>query len=266
MDLQFHSSNPDLIVHPFQDLDEGSTSVSDPTKYKFHETVSRWTDFMYTRYHPRSVNLLQQYKNSPNENEFDTFTNGRVTWSNHDLNENMLDRTRQYLEECSNCQGFQMLFTADDGFSGLAMECMRELTDEYGKTILAIPVLAPNGVQYKNCDTQMSATIRAANIALCYSNLIENCNLFLPLSTMETCWRDVKNPRQFDGLNYLPDNHYQTSAIIASYLDTISLKYRLNSSNGTHLTGFCTDMNNYGRKLCAGGLGKQQLNTTEASE
>lgn len=216
---------------------------------------------MYTRYHPRSVNLLQQYKNSPIENEFDTFTNGRETWSRDGLNDDILDRTRQYLEECSNCQGFQVLFTADDGFAGLSMKCMEEITDEYGKTILAIPLFPPRAVQYKNCDKQMSATIRAANIALCYSNLIENCNLFLPLSTMETCWRDVKDPRQFDGVSYLPDNFYQTSAIIASYLETISLKYRLNNASGTHLTGFCTDLNNYGRKLCAGGLGEHFLNT-----
>lgn len=210
---------------------------------------------MYTRYHPRSINVVHEYRaQSGDEKEFDTFTNGRSLWTSNDLNENLMDKTRMYLEECNNCQGFQLLFDCQDGFSGLSIKCLDQLEDEFGKTMFTVPLFTPRQSLFKNCDPQMSTSIRVANTALAFSNLIECSNLFLPLSTMENCWRDVKSPRQFAFMNYLPDNLYQTSAILATYLDTLTLKYRLNHSSGTTLAGFCSDMGNYGRKLVAGGL------------
>lgn len=225
---------------------------------------------MYTRYHPRSINVIQEYKatsTSGDGKEFDTFTNGRSLWKQNYLNETLMDKTRLYLEECNNCQGFQFLFDCVDGFTGLSIKCLEEFEDDYGKTMFTIPLLTPRSTLFKACDQNMSTSIRVANTALTFANLIERSSLFLPLSTMETCWRDVKNPRKFEGLNYLPDNLYQTSAILASYLDTVTLKYRLNSnsaSSTTNLTGFCSDLSNYGRKLIAGGLAMPfPMNTTE---
>lgn len=250
------SRNPPIdTLFVFQDLEANAPSANDPTKYQFHETVQSWSDFVYTRYHPRSINVIHEYKYSATENEFDTFTNGRSLWTRDGLNDNLLDKTRLYLEECNNCQGFQVLFDCVDGYSGLASKCLEEFQDDYGKTQFAVPILPPKITLFRSCEEQMSASIRAANTALTFANLIDNCNMFLPLSTMETCWRDVKSPRHFDGITYLPENLYQTSAILASYLDTMSLKYRLNNSSATtNLTGFCSDLSNYGRKLCAAGL------------
>lgn len=248
-----------------KDLDENSPSTSDPEEYKFHETVQSWTDYMYTRYHPRSINVIQEYKSSAgDDNAFDTFTNGRALWPREYINDLMMDKTRMYLEESNNCQGFQVLFDCSDGFTGLSMKCLDELEDDYGKTIFAIPLIAPRSTMFRNCDNQMSTSIRVANTALTFASLIDSSSLFLPLSTMETCWRDVRKARQIDGVNYIPDNLYQTSAILATYLDTITLKYRLTNSSSTNLTGFCSDLNNYGRKLVAGGLAMPfPMNTTE---
>lgn len=243
------------LLHSCQDLDENSPSTSDPTKYQFHETVQSWTDYMYTRYHPRSINVMQEYKNTKGDDrEFDTFTNGRSMWRHNELSETLLDKTRMYLEECNSCQGFQVLFDCVDGFTGLSVKCLEELEDDFGKALFAIPLIPPRATVFKSCDPQMSTSIRVANTALTFASLIDSSSLFLPLSTMETSWRDLKNPRHFPGLQYLPDNLYHTSAILASYLDTITLKYRLNNASATNLTGFCTDLTNYGRKLCAAGL------------
>lgn len=248
-----------------RDLDENAPSTSDPAQYAFHDTVQSWSEFTYTRYHPRSMNAIQRYKYSAAENEFDTFTLGRAVWAEDHLNESLMDNTRMYLEESNNCQGFQMLFDCIDGFAGIAIKCQEELEDEYGKSLFSIPLIPPRVTAFKNCESQLSKSIRTVNIALTFASMIENStSLFLPLSTMETCWRDVMSPRKFDGVNYLPENFYQTSAILASYLDTLSLKYRLNSSTSTNLTGFCTDLSNYGRKLCAGGLAMPfPMNNTE---
>lgn len=79
--------------------------------------------------------------------------------------------------------------------------------------------------------------------------------MILPLSTMSNCWRKLATPRQFSNFEYDPHNLYETSAILATYLDTISLRYRVNESiDSCNLSGFCSDLTNYGRKLVAAGL------------
>lgn len=72
--------------------------------YNFIETVETWTDFMYSRYHPRSVHILNEYEHSTKENAFDCFTSGASTWKTDDFQDNYCDKIRQYIEECNSCQ------------------------------------------------------------------------------------------------------------------------------------------------------------------
>lgn len=247
----------------FQDLKEGSSSADDPDNYKFEENVKSWTDFMYSRYHPRSINVLQDFRVSDSENEFDTFTNGRETWTRNNFNEDFLDKARLYLEECNSCQGFQALFDCTDGFSGLTVKCLEEMADEYGKTVFVVPIVPPRVHEFKNSDSPMSLTIRIVNLAMTYASLIENSSMFLPISTMAKGWRDLSSPREIPGISFIPDDYYQTSSILASYLDTISLRYRT-TNNPNYLPGFCSDLSNHGRKLCGAGLGLPfQMNAKE---
>lgn len=98
----------------------------------------------------------------------------------------------------------------------------------------------------------MSDSIRVVNSALAFSQLIEQASLFIPLSTQDRVWRQLGSARQFPSIQYKNDNLYETSAILASYLDTISLRYRLKDAPMSNtLAGFCGDMNNYGRKFAA---------------
>lgn len=104
-------------------------------------------------------------------------------------------------------------------------------------------------------DDPMSDSIRVVNSALTFSHLIDQASLFIPLSTQDRAWRQLGSSRQFPSLQYTHDNLYQTSAILASYLDTMSLRYRLKDAPTTNtLSGFCGDLNNYGRKFAAAAL------------
>ena len=101
----------------------------------------------------------------------------------------------------------------------------------------------------------MSDSIRVVNSALTVNQLIEQASLFVPLSTQGRVWRKLDSSREFPSLQYQANNLYQTSAILASYLDTITLRYRLRNAPLTNtLSGFCGDLNNYGRKLAAAAL------------
>lgn len=101
----------------------------------------------------------------------------------------------------------------------------------------------------------MTSSIRVANIALTYSNLIEQSSMFLPLSTLDGGnWRQFGNSRQFPLIKYDEKNLYHTSAILASYLDTLTLRYRIRNNSSNTLLELCGDLTNYGRKMTAGGF------------
>uniref|UniRef100_A0A1B0DNQ5 Misato Segment II tubulin-like domain-containing protein n=2 Tax=Phlebotomus papatasi TaxID=29031 RepID=A0A1B0DNQ5_PHLPP len=223
--------------------------------YEFRNTVKSWTDFMYTRYHPRSVNVIREYSHSDEENSFDTFTNGRELWKSGSFGEDFGDKIRQYIEECDNCQGFQVLFDCTDGFSGLTAQCFDDLNDEYGKCILAYPLIPPQVRNFKNADSAVTSQIRVVNLSLSFASLIESSSLFVPVSTMAQGWRNVSGSRQFPNVSYDPENFYQTSAILATFLDTLTLKYRAKDIlQPMVLSEFCADLNAYGLKMCSGNL------------
>ncbi|XP_040175825.1 protein misato [Anopheles arabiensis] len=262
--------------HPYQkDLLEAGTSSANGEEeaekdYNFAATVQDWIDYSYTRYHPRSINVIERYTHSREEAQLDTITNGMELWKDYDFQDEFTDRARQYIEECDGCQGFQMLFDCVDGFSGVAIKLLEHLQDEYGKATLPFPVFPPKAPTFKSADEPMSHSIRVVNTALAFAQLPDQCSLFVPLSTMGRCWRNVAEPRALPNLLYDPANFYQTSAILASFLETATLRYRLKGSattgSGAYLSGLCGDLSAYGRKMAAAGLafpfpldGKQDL-------
>lgn len=236
-----------------QDLDKNSMDTDDKD-YNFHENTRSWTDYMYTRYHPRTINVLPMQNSAADEISFDSYAFGAHTWTNKYFDDEFSDRIRQYLEECNNCQGFQALFDCSDAYSGLSMKIFEHLHDEYGKAQFTIPIFAPTQNRYNdaNFNQILCDSNRVVNSAMSYANLFEYSSLILPLSTMGQCWRKLDRPRQFSGIEYDPTNWYETSAILATYLDAISLRYRCSEAiDSCHLANFCTDITKNGRALAS---------------
>lgn len=238
-----------------RDLDANTVADSDSADkdYDFRNNVSTWTDYLSTRYHPRSFKLLRSITEASETQQFDCYSSGTQIWTAESFEDDFGDRVRQYIEECNNCQGFQLIFDATDGFSGLSVKCLEHLSDEYGKSSMVVPIFSPNRTKFgAHVDEAMADSIRVLNTALTYGNLIEHSSLILPLSVMARNWRKVEQPRKFPYFDYDAHNLYESSAILAAYLDTMSLRYRV--SDGQHLAGFCSDLSNYGRKLVGAGL------------
>lgn len=237
-----------------KDLDEAAAIVEDK-QYDFSNNTKTWADYMFARYHPRSINLLSSV-NKSNDIAFDCYSRGAQAWTENYFEYDFSDRIRQYIEECNNCQGFQMIFDASDAFSGLSLKILEHTQDDYGKTSLTIPIFSPQQISCgPNTPAALADSTRVINAALTYGNLIELSSMILPLSTMSRCWRNLSRPRTFPHFKYDSSNLYETSAILATYLDTISLRYRVRENIDTcHLASFCSDLTNYGRKLTAAGL------------
>lgn len=237
-----------------EDLDNPTIDI-ESKDYKLVETVQNWPDFLYTRYHPRTINIINDFKYEPDKQTFDTHSLGEQLWKTEQFEDEFCDKIRQYVEECDFMQGFQTIFDSFNGHGGLATQCMTYLNEEYGKANFAVPVYMPSNILYDKAGGEISNLIRVANSALVFQQLIEQASLFTPLCTQARVWRHLSQPRVFPQLEYQTENFYQTSAILASYLDTITLRYRLkNAPASNSLAGFCGDLTNYGRKMCNAAL------------
>lgn len=154
------------------------------------------------------------------------------------------------MEECDNLQGFQLLADAVDAFGGLADSILVHLQDEYSsKTVITYPTVP----SYYPDPTPMQDVNRMINILLTYQKLSENSSLVVPISTNKTAWRNLGSPTEFSNLIYDQKVSYQTSAILASFLDTISLKYRLRNDK-TSLHDIVSGLTYSDRKICAASI------------
>lgn len=225
--------------------------VADGKEFNLKESISNWPDFMYTRYHPRSINIVKNYEYHEDVSTLDTFSAGMQLWNGSFFEDNFCDKIRNYIEESDHCQGFQTFFDAYDGFAGVSIKCLEYLQDEYSKSVLAIPLIPPRTKNFQFSDEAMSDSIRLINIGFSYAKLAEFSSLFVPLSTMKRGWRNISDAVDFPFINYETDNTYHSSAIIASFLDTMSLRYRLKDQFlQSFLSNFCSELNIYNRKLC----------------
>ncbi|XP_004519976.1 protein misato [Ceratitis capitata] len=257
-DLEDLSTDVEIVQQPQADKHDFQKDLENPVvdiqeqNYNLADNVETWTDYLYARYHPRTVNIINEYKYDTEKQTFDTFSSGVQLWKTEQFEYDFCDKIRQYVEECDYMQGTQVLFDCFNGYTGLATECMEYLNDEYSKAIFAIPVYSPRNTLFENADEPMTDSIRVVNSALAFHKLSEQASLFVPLGTCDRVWRQLGAARPLSALNYKADNLYQTSAILAGYLDTITLRYRLrNAPSAYSLAGFCGDLTNYGRKLAS---------------
>lgn len=240
-----------------QHLEQGTSKTVQPEEFNFSESVATWTDYMYSRYHPRSINIIGSLEHSSKEAALDTFTSGENLWKTPAFEDDFADRIRLYIEECNHCQGFQLLFDGEDGFAGLASKTLQHINDEFSKSSICFPVFAPHPRVFKQTEAVMTDTIRVVNIAMSYANMIEDqaAALIVPLSTASKVWRSSFGSRKFPLFEYKSDCQYETSAVLATYLDTITLEYR-RKNHANSVASFCSSLNNYGRRLAATGLGE----------
>ncbi|KAF5300866.1 hypothetical protein FQR65_LT09028 [Abscondita terminalis] len=252
--VQTETAEPTL-KNKFQEELATAKNPHDVLKKSFDlsNDVKVWSDFLYSQFHPRTVNTVSQYSHNENSN-FSGFTQGLELWNTEQFTEAFSDKIRNYIEECDHFQGFHVTFDSVDGFSGLASSCIKYIEEEYEKKpILAFPVI-PSCYSVDESSTTSTArcsdSLRIVNLALCYDALNEYCSLFVPLCTGTTGWRQPGPKRVFNLVSYNRSLYYHTSAILAAAMDTFTLKHRLKSSYHA-LNDVCTYFNSNGRKAVA---------------
>ena len=234
---------------PFVKSLEEPSETSEPTSYDLEDHINSWVDYLVPRFHPRTVNIVKQYKHECTTQPFDVFTYGRNLWNAEKFSEDFCDRIRAYVEDCDLMQGFQIILDSVDGFAGLGASCMQYLRDEYGKSILSFPCM-----DSKKTEPSMSNLVQALNTALCWQQIGEYSSLYSPLCCGQTGWPQPGDPRPFNHLIYDAELNYHSSALLATALDTLTLRYRRKEYPNVVLSDLCADLNKLGRKAAATSL------------
>ncbi|KAK3913705.1 Protein misato [Frankliniella fusca] len=218
--------------------------------YNLDKDVKTWSDFLVSRFHPRTVFVTNEYEHNSSEQPFDIYNYGTNLYKNGDFEDEFTDRIRNYLEECENAQGFQVLYDGTDGFGGIASSLSEYLADEYrNKSILALPLISPIGDI-----TPLQECIRTVNFALSLQKVSELASFLVPLGTDSKNWRSVGPPRTFPHLKYDSSSPYHTSAILATAIDTFSLRYRLRNGSD-RMSDMIDPMRRHGRSVACCSLG-----------
>ncbi|XP_059490557.1 protein misato homolog 1 [Neocloeon triangulifer] len=223
--------------------------VPQTKQYKLDDCVDVWSDFLRTRYHPRSINIVQEYERGSESSKFDAFPQGAALWKTDLFEDTFVDSIRRYAEESDNLQGFQVLVDSVNAFGGLASAATQFLADDYSsKSIFTFPV------GHGSYPERLAAleTLRTANVALCIQNLALHSTMMVPISTSRGFWQQNAVPRLLPHVNYKPHLPYHTSSLIAATLEGCTLPFRVH--NGLGMSDLEHSLVFNGRKAVAASL------------
>jgi len=235
--------------------------TTDKETFHLESQVKVWSDFLRTRYHPRTNVVVQDYQHGDFAiNPFDTYGLGYN--ASADLLEEIEDRVRYFAEECDSLKGFHLLTDSHTGFGGLSVRIAEILSEDYGsaKTVIAFP-LTPS---MPDMTEQMKAATGLVPAAFCTSMFLNSaltchglatgpCGLTSPLSLLKDTFPIMKTGNDHVrslGLSseFQPQLAYHSSSILASALDTLTLPWR--SYNGSApISSLITELNRGGRAM-----------------
>ncbi|GAX76227.1 hypothetical protein CEUSTIGMA_g3671.t1 [Chlamydomonas eustigma] len=185
------------------------------------DTVSAWTDYLKA---PLTSSLVYTIPGIwKGINEFTSYCDGVTAMSGDgpakEAKEEISDRVRVLSEQSDGLQGFQVLTEDKGGFGSITQRLLEELREEYSnRDVLLFSVRPPSNpaVKIKGMEEARSA----ANDAMALSTLPELCSMYVPLAVP---W----SRHAFPHLIYKTNSHFQTSAILASAIDSFTLPARL---------------------------------------
>ncbi|XP_067169367.1 protein misato homolog 1 isoform X4 [Apteryx mantelli] len=206
-----------------------------------------WPDYLNVHLHPKSIFVIKQYNHDGECGRLEAFGQGESLLQDPVCLEELEDRLHFFVEECDYLQGFQVLCDLHNGFSGVGAKVTELLHDEYsGKGILTWG-LTP--VIHKMAESEKDF-YRLMNTALGIVHLSTQSSLFCPLSLSGSLGIKPEPPITFPYINYDASLNYHSSAILATVLDTLTVPYRLSTSQCS-MMHLAETLNFSGRKVVA---------------
>lgn len=232
--------------------DERLTKGGDSAKlYDLNGQVKYWSDYLSSRFHPKTNVIVNSFQQDNAVNPFDVFGQGKLLWedANQGVGEEVEDRVRGFAEECDNLEGFQLLADCADGFGGLSTSLTQLLADDYhSKSLLTFPV---SRAMYQDYSFPRNG-LRMVGSVLSLSGLMES-DLITPMSLGREWFPLHGKIRSIENVDYDPSLDYHTSGILALALDTLSLPWRKKGGEVTSAE-VAQGIGTCGRKIAALGV------------
>ena len=204
---------------------------------KLKHDAMHWTDFSKALFHPRTVQVVDGIFETSSEGvkSFAGFGEGASWAMELDRRENLREDIRKWVEECDYLRGFHVFVEDHSGFGGLCEKVLEEVRDAHGQgvSILTFCCRKPRDEEVKinnnrNDDddnefleiTQKRNNERRfmLNDGLSLARISPLTDAYIPLYGSQT--------------NGQQRSAYQTSARIATAIDTITTPWRLQSTPG----------------------------------
>ena len=210
---------------------------------KLKHDAMHWTDFSKAFFHPRTVQVLDGIFETSSEGvkSFAGFGEGASWAMELDRRENLREDIRKWVEECDYLRGFHVFVDDHSGFGGLCEKVLEEVRDAHGQgvSILTFCCRKPRNDEGRRNHEEIKIN----------NDGDDDNNEFLEITQKRN---DERRLMLNDGLSlarispltdaYIPlygsqpngqrHSAYQTSARIATALDTITTPWRLKSTDG----------------------------------
>lgn len=223
----------------------------------------KWGDYSYTYYHPKSIliptqdiamvnsinpqafNSLDgnQVDSSQNRSEedinFSNWLHGRSLWQRTSFRDEFEDRIRFYSEECDWLEGFQILSDSAEfsGFAQLSNIVSHYFNDDYHKKVqLHFPIsqFSSNFLMRRRFNPNLVPTVKdwlgmLGKSMIFYDLALSSsaADAITPLNDLSPSHLEAHPSNFYD--KYSSNMHsslYHSSAVVASYLETITTPYR----------------------------------------
>ncbi|XP_019348733.2 protein misato homolog 1 [Alligator mississippiensis] len=208
-----------------------------------------WSDYLRVHLHPRSIFEIQRYNHDGDSNRLEAFGQGESLLSEPTYLEELEDKLHFFIEECDYLQGFQILCDMHDGFSGVGAKVTELLCDEYsGRGILSwglTPIISNTGDPCKDFYRLMNTVLGTVHVS-------SHSSLFCPLSLNGSLGLRPQAPITLPYIHYDASLNYHSSAILAAALETMTVPYRLHTSQ-LSMMQLAEALNFSGRKVVAAG-------------
>ncbi|KAJ5648960.1 uncharacterized protein N7484_002683 [Penicillium longicatenatum] len=192
-----------------------SLELGTPAPRLTSETVRYWSDYNRVFYHPRSIVQLNEYELNSQIMPFEDWNAGEELFNDLDKEHDLLDRdVRPFAEECDQMRAFQLFSGADDAWGGFTARYVDRLRDEYGKKSVWVWAMEDGARVQRH--QQMKKDV---NKAKSLYSISPQANLYVPI---------VDIPSRLPSyINVDKKSQWQTTALISSALETITLPSRL---------------------------------------
>ncbi|KFY17912.1 hypothetical protein V492_00292 [Pseudogymnoascus sp. VKM F-4246] len=208
---------PTIEPSPYQLSLENGTTPPQLTK----ESIRYWSDFNRVYFHPKSIVQLNEYELGSTLMPFENWSVGEDLFNSLDKEHDLLDRDlRSFAEEADHMQGIQIMASVDDAWGGFAARYMERLRDEYGKTAVWVFGLEGNSKE----GPRSTQFLKLSNTARSIAEVASQASLYIPLTI----------PSSLPTYTTLdPSSLWQSSALLSTAVETMTLPSRLHSRIGT---------------------------------